>query len=344
MKIILDAMGGDNAPAEIVKGAVLALRTLDEGLSLILVGDESAIRASLAENDGASYEGSRIEIVHADEVLTMEDDPFDVMRKKKNCSMAVALHLLADGRGDALVCAGNTGALYTGATMIVRTVKGIRRAAIATILPFDRPALLLDCGANINVTSEYMEQFAFMGAVYMEKIFGIKEPEVGLINNGAEPHKGIPVYVETYERLSNNDTIRFVGNVEGKEIYKGKCDVLVADGFTGNIVLKLIEGMGIFFTLRLKRMFMENVVTKFSALIMKKQLKQLKRDFDSSEYGGSPFLGISKPVIKAHGSANAKEIKNACRQAISFVSTGLTEEIASRASIYVKHKSEETQG
>lgn len=332
MKIILDAMSGDNAPLEIVRGAKMALDTLDDSLHIVLTGNEPVIREALCGCGGEHYlrEG-RISILHTEVLLTMEDDPFDVVRKKKDSSMSVALRALADGEGDALVCAGNTGALFTGATMLVRTVKGIRRAAIATVLPFDRPCLLLDSGANVNVTSEYLEQFAMMGAVYMEKIFGLEEAEVGLINNGAEAHKGTPVYVETHERLKNNSAIRFVGNIEGKDVPKGKCDVLVADGFTGNVVLKLIEGTGLYFMKRLKKMFYASPITKLSALILKKDITKMKNDFDSGEYGGAPFLGISKPVIKAHGSADAKEIKNACRQAIAYVSSGLTEQIAERA-------------
>ncbi len=332
MKLILDAMSGDSAPHEIVLGAKQALDTLDEDLHIVLTGDESVIRGELALCGGEHYlTTGRISILHADEVLTMEDDPFDVMRKKKNSSMSVALRALADGEGDALVCAGNTGALFTGATMIVRTVKGIRRAAIATVLPFERPCLLLDSGANVNVTSEYLAQFAFMGAVYMEKLFGLQKAAVGLVNNGAEEHKGTPVYVETHEKLKNDPTLHFIGNVEGKEIPTGKCDVLVADGFTGNVVLKLIEGMGMFFMHRLKKMFYASFLNKLSALILKKELSQMKKDFDAGEYGGSPFLGMSKPVIKAHGSSSAREIKNACRQAITYVNSGVSEEIARRA-------------
>lgn len=332
MKIILDAMSGDNAPLEIVRGAKLALDTLDSSLHIVLTGNESVIREALCSCDGEHYlTDGRISIMHTDVILTMEDDPFDVVRKKKDSSMSVALRALADGEGDALVCAGNTGALFTGATMIVRTVKGIRRAAIATVLPFDRPCLLLDSGANVNVTSEYLEQFAFMGAVYMEKLFGLEKAEVGLVNNGAEEHKGTPVYVETHERLKNDPTINFVGNIEGKDIPAGKCDVLVADGFTGNVVLKLIEGVGLYFMRRIKKMFYASPLTKLSALILKKESTQMKKDFDAGEYGGSPFLGMSKPVIKAHGSSGAKDIKNACRQAITYVNSGLTEEIARRA-------------
>lgn len=332
MKIILDAMSGDNAPLEIVRGAKMALDTLDDSLHIVLTGNEPVIREALCGCGGEHYlDEGRISILHTEVVLTMEDDPFDVVRKKKDSSMSVALRALADGEGEALVCAGNTGALFTGATMLVRTVKGIRRAAIATVLPFDRPCLLLDSGANVNVTSEYLEQFAMMGAVYMEKLFGLEEAEVGLINNGAEAHKGTPVYVETHERLKNNPAIRFVGNIEGKDVPKGKCDVLVADGFTGNVVLKLIEGTGLYFMKRLKNMFYASPITKLSALILKKEITKMKSDFDAGEYGGAPFLGISKPVIKAHGSADAKEIKNACRQAIAYINSGLTEQIAERA-------------
>ncbi len=340
MKLILDAMSGDNAPLEIVKGAVMAAETLPSDVNILLVGKEDVVRDALAACGGTSYIGSRITLAAAEEVITMEDDPFDVLRKKKNSSMTVALRCLADGEGDALVCAGNTGALFTGATMIVRPVKGIRRAAIATVLPFDRPCLLLDCGANISVTAENMEQFAFMGVVYTEKLFGIQTPSVGLINNGTESHKGTAVYVETYERLSANKKLNFIGNVEGKNVPRGKCDVLVADGFTGNIILKMIEGMGSFFMKKMKTMLFANTATKLSALLLKGQLTKLKKDFDASEYGGSPFLGISKPVIKSHGSSDAKEIMNACRQAVSYVNTGITEEIARQAAVYVKTKSD----
>ncbi|MBQ3065865.1 MAG: phosphate acyltransferase PlsX [Clostridia bacterium] len=337
MKLIIDAMSGDNAPAEIVRGAVSAARTLDSHIEYILVGDEDTVKKEIASANGSDFIGSRIRIVHADEVLTMEDDPTDVVKKKKKSSMTVALHLLADGEGDALICAGNTGALYTGASLIVRTVKGIRRAAIGTLLPFDRPLLLLDSGANINVTSEYMEQFAFMGTVYMKKLYQIEMPRVGLVNNGAEAHKGTPVYVETHERLKMTEDICFVGNVEGKEIPFGKCDVLVADGFTGNIILKLIEGMGSFLMKRMKKMLFSSLATKLSAVLLKKQLKQFKQDFDASEHGGSPFLGISKPVIKAHGSSDARAILNACKQAVRFTENGVIGEIAQFAAAYQRN-------
>lgn len=338
MKIILDVMGGDNPPEELVRGAVLALRELPNAPELILVGDEGRIRKALRDQGASAYEGKRVTVVHAEQVITMEDDPFDVVRKKKNSSMAQALRMLADGVGDAVVCTGNTGALFTGASMIVRTVKGIRRAAIASMIPFDRPLLLLDSGANVTVTTEYMEQFAFMGSVYMEKVMHIREPEVGLANNGTEAHKGTPLQVETYQRLSAMEDIRFVGNIEGKDIPKGKCDVLVADGFTGNIILKLTEGMCSFLFKRLKQMFLSNAATKLSALVLKGELTKIKTQYDASTYGGAPFLGISKPVIKAHGSSDAVAVKNAIRQAAAYAETGVTDEIARRAERYLHKK------
>ena len=330
MKLIIDAMSGDRAPGEIVRGAVMAAKTLDPSYEYILVGDEKTVQDELALAGGADPALRRISIVHADGILTMEDDPFDVVRKKKNSSMTVALRLLADEGGDALVSAGNTGALFTGATMIVRCVRGVRRAGIATVLPFERPLLLMDSGANVTVTPEYMEQFALMGSIYMEKLFSIPNPTVGLANNGTEEHKGTPVLVETHERLKNSEAISFIGNVEGKEIPFGKCDVLVADGFTGNVILKLIEGMGAFFMGRIKRMLLANFAAKLAALILKQDLKKMTNDFDTSAVGGSPFLGISKPVIKAHGSSDARAIMNACRQAAAYVAGNVNEEIVQR--------------
>ena len=329
MKIIIDAMSGDNAPGEIIRGAVLAAKTLPGTLSYALVGDTETVKRELEQAGGMQYlTDGRITVVHADEVLTMEDDPVDVIRKKKNSSMSVALRMLADGDGDAFVCAGNTGALFMGASMIVRCVKGVRRAGIAALIPFERPMLLMDAGANVTVTSEYLEQFAIMGSIYMQKLCGIARPEIGLANNGTEEHKGTPVISETHARLAANKTLNFIGNVEGKEIPFGKCDVLIADGFTGNMILKLIEGMGSFFFKRIKRMLGINLGTKLSALILKKHLYGLKRDFDASEAGGSPLLGISKPVIKAHGSSDARAVMNACRQAAAYVDGNVNNEIA----------------
>lgn len=324
MKIILDAMSGDNAPLEMIKGALLALNEYD--VDMILVGDNEVIQRLAIENN-LSLENERLEIVHTSEVITMEDNPLSV-RTKKDSSMAVSLRLLAEGKGDALVSAGNTGALYAGASLIVYRIKGFRKAAIATVMPFAKPMLLVDSGANVVVTDENLEQFAVMGSIYMERIFNIEKPTVGLLNNGTERTKGTQLLQDTYARLSECPYINFIGNVEGKDVPMGVCDVLVTDGFTGNVLLKMTEGLGSFLLKKLKAIYYKNIITKLSAAIIKKDIDGLRGEFDASEYGGAPLLGISKPVIKSHGSSDALEIKNAVRQAINYINTGIIVEIA----------------
>lgn len=323
MRIIVDVMGGDNAPRELVKGVMQAAELYPA--NYILVGDKTAIETVAAEE---GYDLSRFEIVRTETVITMEDDPISVVRAKSDSSMSLGLHLLADGQGDAFVSTGNTGALFTGATLIVRKIRGIQRAAIGSVLPFTTPLLLLDSGANLTVTEEQLCQFAMMGSIYMQNLFHLPSPRVGLLNNGIESCKGHPLQIETYQRLLADESINFVGNVEGNRIPHGACDVLVTDGFTGNIVLKYTEGMGKMMLDVLKGLFKANTMTKMSALLMKNQLTEIKHTYDASEYGGAPFLGISRPVIKAHGSSNAKAFKNAIRQAIEYANTGVTYEIA----------------
>ncbi len=323
MKIILDAMGGDKGPAEVVKGAVEGRKSLN--IDVILVGDEAVIRDAAAQNN---LDLSGITVVHASDVITMEDDPMSV-RKKPDSSMRVALRLLCDGEGDALVSCGNTGALQTGATLYVKRIRGVHRAAIASVIPLSAPMLLLDSGANINVTEEHMVQFAIMGSVYMEKLFNLKKPRIGLLNNGAEEHKGTPLQVNTHQMLKECD-LNFIGNVEGKDIPFAKCDVLVADGYTGNVLLKSLEGMGSYMVKLLKQMFTANLVTKTSALLVKKQIGELKASMDARTYGGAPLLGISRPVIKAHGNSDALAITNALRQAVTYVNTNVIHEIGTR--------------
>lgn len=326
MKIIIDVMSGDNAPLELLKGAILGKEECHVGIAV--VGDRDIIEKTAAEND-LSLDG--IEIIHADSVITMEDAPLSVIRDKGDSSMSVGLKMLAEGKGDAFVSAGNTGALLAGATLLVRRIRGIRRAAIATVLPYPTPVLLMDAGANLTVSADNLEQFAYMGSYYMEKVHGVRSPRIGLINNGTEPQKGLPLQVETYERLSKNEDLNFVGNIEGKEIPFSPCDVLLCDGFTGNIVLKYTEGMGKFLLKTLKGLFMQNVTSRVAALTMRGQLKEMKKQFDASTYGGAPILGISKPVIKAHGSSDAKAVKNAVLQTVSFLTTGINHEIAKMA-------------
>ncbi len=322
MNIILDAMSGDKAPLEIVKGAAKANRLYD--VHLTLVGNREIIQR-IAKEQELSLAGIRIE--HTEEIITMEDDPLSVVRSKKNSSMGVALRLLKEGEGDALVSAGNTGALHAGSSLIIRPVKGVQRAAIATVLPMAKPVLMMDCGANTTVTVEYLMQWAAMGSIYMQNVFSVARPGVGLLNNGTEAHKGTPVVAETYKRLSESKFVRFVGNVEGNQLMNAPCDVLVTDGFTGNITLKLLEGMGKYFSANLVSMYTKNPATKLSYLVMKDSLKEFKKQFDASEHGGAPLLGLQKPVIKAHGSSDARAICNAVRQAMTFVRTGVIDEI-----------------
>ena len=328
MEIIIDAMGGDNAPSEIVRGAVEASK--ESTSKMVLVGNRLRIEQVL---HAAGADSRLFEIVHTDQVITMEDDPMSVVRGKKNSSMAVGLRLLKE-RGDAFVSAGNTGALHAGSSLMVRTMKGVQRSGIATVLPFERPILMMDSGANINVTADYFVQWAIMGSVYMKNVMGVADPEVGLLNNGAEEHKGTQVQIDAYKKLSEFEGIRFHGNVEGKELPFGPCDVLVTDGFTGNVTLKLVEGMSKFMFSLLKDMYTKNALTKLSFLAMKDSLRQVKHTFDASEYGGAPLLGLQKPVIKAHGSSDAKCIRSAIRQAEAYVTTGVTAQIAEKMAEY----------
>ena len=338
MRIIVDVMGGDNAPLETVKGVCAAAEEYNAGY--IIVGNEPEIRKIAAEN---GLDLRRFEIVHTETVIQMEDDPLSVVRAKSDSSMSVGLRLLAEGKGDAFVSTGNTGALFTGATLIVRKIKGIQRAALASVLPVTPPLLLLDCGANVVVTDEYLEQFAVMGSAYMKRMYDLDAPRVGLLNNGTEECKGTELQIAAYKRLKDCKRIRFVGNVEGNSIPADVCDVLVTDGFTGNAVLKTIEGVGKLMMQSMKDMFYANAVTKVSALMLKKHLDEFKKNFDATEHGGAPLLGISRPVIKAHGSSNAKAFKNAIRQAIAYTGSGVIYDIADAAAEFAAAKKAEKE-
>ncbi len=322
MKILVDVMSGDNAPLEIIKGAVAAYQEYNE--EVLIIGDENVI-SDIAVKNNINLSG--IEIINSQSVITMEDKPMCVVREKRDSSMSMGLKMLSNGEVDAFVSAGNTGALITGATLIVKRLVGINRAAIASVLPLSNPVLLMDSGANLTVTSDNISQFAFMGAKYMERIYNIDRPRVGQLNNGTEYNKGNMLQVESYQTLSESG-LNFVGNIESKAVPFNVVDVLVTDGYTGNIFLKSIEGMGKFMLNLVKELFYTNIATKVSALTMREKIKDIKKRFDSSEHGGAPLLGISKPVIKAHGSSDAKAIKNAVRQAIEFVKTGINQEIA----------------
>ena len=308
MRILVDAMGGDLAPDEIVKGAVHAQREL--GAEIVLVGQRAAIETCLRN------EQAELEIIDASEVITMVDDPSTATRRKKDASMTVALNLLRDGKGDAVVSAGSTGALHVGASLIVRTLKGVKRPALATMVPAKNKAyLLLDCGANVECRPEMLAAFAVMGSCYVNKVEGRKNPSVALANNGAEESKGTPVLRDAHQLLKTTPGIRFVGNIEPRDVPNGEVDVVVCDGFTGNVILKLTEGVAKMLLGMLKEMFLKNLGGKVAYLLLKSGVSDLKHQMDSEEYGGAPFLGAKQPVIKAHGSSKAKGIKNAIRQA-----------------------------
>lgn len=324
MKIAVDAHGGDNAPVEIIKGCKLAVDELNA--QIILVGNEDQIKRIMSEEN---IPVDTFDIVNATEVITMEDDPTAVIKSKKDSSMSIALRLVKDGVCDAFVSAGNTGAVLVGATMIVKRIKGVKRAALGTVFPSEKgPLMLTDIGANVVCKPEYLHQFAMMGSAYMTYMFNIKNPKIGLLNNGTEETKGTDLQLEAYKLLTDSD-LNFIGNIEGRDIAFGGCDVAVTDGFTGNIALKTYEGIGKMMAGSIKGLFKENLFTKIGAIFVLKQLNAFKKKFDYKEYGGAPLLGICKPVIKAHGSSDAKAFKNAIRQAINFHESGIISVIES---------------
>ena len=329
MKIIVDAMGGDNAPLEIVKGALQAQKRF--GAAIVFTGDEAAILDAVRAcgltdlPDGAA-------VIPATETVEMCDDPATVFRRKKDTSMGVGLTLLKNGGGDAMVSAGSTGALLTGATLITKRIHGIRRAAMAPVIPTATgSAVLIDCGANAECTPEYLVQFAYLGNFYAQRVLGVAKPRVALLNIGTEDSKGTDLQKQTLALLrqaGERGDLHFIGNIEAKEAIKGGCDVIVTDGFSGNIMLKSIEGTGKLLSIKLKEMLMHSTGTKLAALLLKGQLGDFKKMLDANEVGGTALLGISKPVVKAHGSASEVGICNAVRQAMEVARSGIIDDIA----------------
>lgn len=330
MRIILDAMGGDKGPAEFVKGAVLAAEELD--VDIVLVGKADEIETALADADSEGKYRKNISVVDAGEVVGMNDDPVRVMKEKPDSSMTSALKLLADGKGDALVSSGNTGALLAQSTLILKRIKGVRRAALAPVLPTATGvSLLIDSGANVECTPEYLLQFAVMGSFYMKNALRVDNPSVGLLNNGTEEHKGDEMHREAYKLLKKageDGKINFIGNIEGRDGPLGEADVVVADGFSGNVYLKTMEGVGMFFARELKNIFMQSMRGKFSALMVKQGIQKFRSKMDYNNAGGAPLLGVRRPVIKVHGSSNATAICNAVIQAIDYIDSGMTIKLA----------------
>ena len=316
MKIIVDAFGGDNAPLAPIQGAIEAHN--EYGVDIILTGDEAVIQRTAADN-GLSLNG--ITIVHAPDVFTNDDQPSAIRSKAKaNTSMAVGLNLLKNGEGDAFVSAGNSGALGAGAMFLVKRIKGIQRVAFAPVMPNSNSYfMLIDSGVNTDVRPKALRQFAMMGSIYMNKVMGYENPRVGLANVGTEEHKGDTLRQETFVLLKETPSINFIGNVEGRDIPLDGADVVVCDGFTGNMILKTYEGVAIALMKKIKGVFTKNLKTKLAAAIVLNDMKELKKSMDYDEVGGAPVLGCAKPVFKAHGSANAKTMKNAIRVTIDYV-------------------------
>lgn len=323
MKIIVDAFGGDNAPLEIIKGCSLAVE--EYGFNIVLVGQKDKIETVANENEISLR---NMEIVNADEVVTMEDSADSIVKTKKDSSMAVGLKLLSKGGGDAFISAGNSGALVVGATLLVKRIKGIRRCAFAPILPKDEGFfMLIDSGANVECKPEMLYQFGVMGSIYMDKVMGVNKPRVGLANVGTEDHKGAELQHSAFKLLKESD-LNFIGNIEARDIPIDAADVVVSDGFTGNIILKMYEGVALTLLNKIKGLFKKNLKTKLAASLVISDMKELKKQTDYNEFGGAPIIGISKPVFKAHGSAEAKTFKNALRLTASYVEANVISKIS----------------
>lgn len=333
MKIIVDAMGGDHAPKAPVEGALQAVK--EYGVGVTLVGRGEVILSCL-EQMGIRNLPAGLEIANAEQIIKIEDNPATAFKDKKDSSITIGLKLLKEGLGDAFVSAGSTGALLSAATLLVKRVRGIRRAALAPVVPTTGGGLLLiDCGATAECTPEYLLQYAFMGSYYAKRVLNRPKPRVGLLNIGAEPEKGLQLQKETYCLLQEADKegrISFVGNVEAREAILGGADVLVADGYSGNVFLKTYEGAAMFMGGKLKDMLKKDLRGKIAALLLLGELRKFKKSLDSGEIGGTALLGISKPVIKAHGSSDAYAVKNAIRQAIQLANSDLIEDITKNVS------------
>lgn len=322
MKIIIDAMGGDHTPAAPVEAGARATREL--GVDIVLVGKRDVIERELAKYQ---FDKNRLEIVHADEVITNHEEPAKAVRAKKNASVVVAGRLLKEGKGDAMLSMGNTGALLATGLLIVGRSKGVSRPALATLLPTDKgPKLLIDAGANTNCKDINLVQFAVMGSIYMKNVLDIDRPRVGLMSNGEEEGKGDALTKETYPLLQRAG-VNFIGNIEGRDVMEGNADVITCDGFVGNVILKTVEGMGSVISKKVKGLFLKNMFTKIGSLFVAGGLKEFKKMMDYREYGGAPLLGVKKPVIKGHGSSDAKAAFSAIIQAKKFVETNVIQNI-----------------
>lgn len=321
MRIVLDAMGGDNAPEAIVKGALLAIEAF-ENLTITLVGDETKITPYLTSSE-------RIDIIHTTTVITADDEPVKAVRRKKDASLVLMANEVKEKRADACISAGNTGALMSAGLFQVGRIKGIERPALSPTLPTidQRGFVLLDVGANVEAKPKHLLQYGIMGSIYAEKVRGINKPRVGLLNVGTEEGKGTELTKEAF-LLLKEAPINFIGNIEARDLLLGVCDVVVTDGFSGNIALKTVEGTAMSMFKMIKATFMSSLKTKLAAAVLKKDLKGLKDQLDYAEYGGAALFGLQAPVVKAHGSSNARAIYSAIKQTMTMVEHNVTETIA----------------
>ncbi len=320
MRIAIDAMGGDHAPGAVLDGVGAALPSLDAEAQVLLFGDEAALREGLAAR---GIDDPRVRVIPTTEVISCEEQPTLAVRRKKDSSMVRAVTAVAQGEADCVLSAGSTGALLTGATLIIKRLPGAKRPALATVLPAKEGcAMLLDCGANTDCKPQYLVQFAVMGSAYMQRVMGVEAPRVGLLNNGAEEEKGNELTKAAYQLLKEAP-VRFAGNCEARDAFSGEFDVVVCDGFDGNVLLKATEGTASLMTGLLKTYLKQSLRTKLGAALSMPALKALKRKLDYTEYGGAPLLGVRGGVVKAHGSSNGKAFASAIRQAARLTETGV---------------------